>query len=485
MKIRNCILTIIALLFIMGGNTRGEERTFNEFASGVWIGDDHENKRCDEDPDWRFIVDEQCRVLILHGTNISNYSKIHGQSWVRREDVIRLSRDWGFNFVRYLIFWRKVEPAPGVYDDVYLNEVAERLDWFAEAGIHVVLDMHQDLWGPSLNSCFPEEIYNGAPAWATITGGQRNSPDSCRLGWGRLYLTPDVIHAFDAFFDYEGAHPELQDHYAAMWAHVAGRFKDHPAVLGYDLMNEPWHGADLFQEKKFDETKMHGFIQRMIDAIRAVDNDSWIFFEPRAGLVNQGLPSYIPPLADPRSGPQRLVYFPHVYPQSVSDGRYKTGSGDFASWTENRRNEVEVLKTPFVVGEWQVSSGGEEYMNDLMDFLDDMMAGWAQYSYEGAFLQSEEGMVRVFPQRIAGRPLSWRYDPRSREFTLQFETKSGVAGPTEIYIPARRCFPEGWALSVSDPEGAWSSQWDEDKNILSVFTDPVQAKHTITIMPAD
>ena len=86
---------------------------------------------------WRFITDEQGRALILHGTNISNTSKVNRHPWVKREDVIKLSRDWGFNFVRYLIFWSKIEPEPGVYDDVYLNEVAEQMDWFTDAGIHV------------------------------------------------------------------------------------------------------------------------------------------------------------------------------------------------------------------------------------------------------------------------------------------------------------------------------------------------------------
>ncbi|MEW5947227.1 MAG: cellulase family glycosylhydrolase [bacterium] len=453
----------------------------SNFAFGIEAA----NKGGNEDKDQRFICDEQGRALILHGTSISNSSKRDGHPWVTREDVIGLSRDWGFNFVRYLIFWSMVEPEPGVYDDDYLNEVAKRMDWFAEAGIHVVLDMHQDLWGPSLNSCFPVEIYNGAPDWATVTDGLPNNSEYCRSGWERLYTSPDLTRAFDAFFDYAGDHPELQDHYAATWAHVAGRFKDHPAVLGYDLMNEPWHGADMFREEKFDKTKMHGFIRRMIDAIRAVDNDSWIFFEPRAGLVNQGLPSYIPPLADPRSGPQRLVYSPHIYLQSVLDGKYKTGAGDFDAWTENRRNEVEVLKTPLVIGEWNIWSGGDAYMNDLLNFLDDMMAGWAQYSYEGAFLESEEGMLRVFPRRIAGRPLSYCYDPASRRFFLEFETKSGVIGPTEIYIPARRRFPEGWVLTVSDPEGTWKSRWDEDVEILSVFTDPARERHTITVVPAD
>ncbi|NHB85500.1 hypothetical protein G7085_15165 [Tessaracoccus sp. HDW20] len=34
----------------------------------------------------------------------------------------------------------------------------------------------------------------------------------------------------------------LQDRFAAMWAHVAARVAGHPALLGYDLLNEPAPG---------------------------------------------------------------------------------------------------------------------------------------------------------------------------------------------------------------------------------------------------
>ena len=49
--------------------------------------------------------------------------------------------------------------------------------------------------------------------------------------------------AFDNFFDYEGEYPYLQDHFADAWAAVVTRFKDHPAVIGYDILNEPSPGS--------------------------------------------------------------------------------------------------------------------------------------------------------------------------------------------------------------------------------------------------
>ncbi|MBI2061389.1 MAG: cellulase family glycosylhydrolase [Nitrospirae bacterium] len=419
-----------------------------------------------EDHSWRFIRDDEGRALILHGTNISNSSKVDRHPRVTQEAVMRLSRDWGFNFVRYLIFWAKIEPEAGVYDDLFLDEVGERLDWFAEAGIQVVLDMHQDLWGPSLNRCFPEEIYNGAPSWATIIDS-RPYESHCSVNWGLDYFSPDISRAFDNFWDYE-KHPELQDQYAAMWVHVVQRLKDHPAVLGYDLMNEPWHGTDFGREREFDETKMHGFIQRMIMAIRAADNDSWIFLEPRAGMINQGRASYLPPFVDPRSGPPHLVYFPHMYLVSVDSGAYRSGVSDFADWFDNRRAEVEILRTPLAVGEWS-PNGNPVFLHDLLKGLDDMTSGWAQYQYEGVFGSENDGMRRVYPQRVAGTPHSWYYDPSSREFSLRFDGDRDISAPTVIYVPAKVHFPEGWELRVDgiDPS-RYRFEWDEPTETLSL-----------------
>ena len=101
-----------------------------------------------------------------------------------------------------------------------------------------------------------------------------------------------LSRAFDNFWDYD-AHPELQDHYAAMWAHVVDRFADHPAVLGYDIMNEPWEGKYVSDQETFDETLYHAFLQRVIDAIRAQDDGcSHVFrgyardFSPRPAVCH-------------------------------------------------------------------------------------------------------------------------------------------------------------------------------------------------------
>ena len=114
-----------------------------------------------------FITDAQGRALILHGANVSGSAKNHPERlpWVDEAAVRRTADDFGFNFARYLIFWDAVEPQPGVIDTAYLDAVAERLDWFHAAGIHVVIDMHQDVYS-QVFCC------DGAPAWAIDDDGE-------------------------------------------------------------------------------------------------------------------------------------------------------------------------------------------------------------------------------------------------------------------------------------------------------------------------
>src|ERR1019366_9991020 len=61
--------------------------------------------------------DRENRIVFYHGVNISNAAKSAPGflSWQTKDDYARLRR-WGFNCVRYLVFWEAVEPREGVYD---------------------------------------------------------------------------------------------------------------------------------------------------------------------------------------------------------------------------------------------------------------------------------------------------------------------------------------------------------------------------------
>src|SRR5687768_6062158 len=99
------------------------------------------------------------RAVVLRGVNLSNAQKAAPYlDSGTADEWVRLRRDFGFNAVRFVMTWAAVEPERGRYDDEYLDRVMERLGWAADAGLHVILDMHQDVYGEGFG-------FDGAPRW--------------------------------------------------------------------------------------------------------------------------------------------------------------------------------------------------------------------------------------------------------------------------------------------------------------------------------
>ncbi|ROO87042.1 endoglycosylceramidase [Actinocorallia herbida] len=433
------------------------------------------------------ITDDLGRTLILHGLNTASSAKgPSGLPWIDRDDVAREARDMGTNSVRYLIQWKNVEPEPGRYDDAYLDAVAERVAWYREQGMHVILDMHQDVYGPA--AC--DGAGNGAPAWATVTDGLPCTPQD---PWVLTYVQPAVLRAFDNFWNHRGTHPELRQRYAAMWRHVAERFADEPAVLGYDLMNEPFGGTRHFGF--FEGPVLTPFYQQVVDAIREVDANGWIFVEPESLNANQGAPSSLGVVADPRPGTPRIVFAPHFYPGGVDLGGSYDGvakalvRAQFALWKRNMPAAARRLGTPMWLGEvggmGQGASGAADFTRDWLAMADDLGIGWSYWSNDPGSSGVIDGgggptiftglLARPYARAIAGPLTAMSYSAGT--LTVSWRTVPGVGGPTEIW------FPSAPRITSTDPAGTWTSAWDETRHVLSVWADPGTAAHTVTVTP--
>ncbi|OUS28352.1 hypothetical protein A9Q99_12575 [Gammaproteobacteria bacterium 45_16_T64] len=449
---------------------------------------------CWEKPDnTRYITDAQGRSLILHGINSSSSAKNPATGhmpWVSEADVEQEVVEWGFNFVRFLIFWDGVEPERGLFDEGYLDAVEERVNWYTSRGAYVMLDMHQDIYGHAVGG-------NGAPEWATelslMDDFSLTFPEG--LPWWIAYVDPTVIAAFLNFWGYN-SHQYLQDHYIQSWQKVAERFRDHPGVIGYDLMNEPYPG-DLVSAVSltFEPTRLKAFYDRLIPALRSVDNDKWIFYEPQSLGINFGLPSMLPPLSDGRIGEKRLVYAPHAYPFTLHEGvAYNlTDKLNMVEWNKNRVNELNQHQVPLLVGEFGGSDetpGFREYLDDTLTMFDTMGASWAYWSNDpgGWGLLDAQGnetpkvahLVRPYPRAIAGEPDYFTFDVVTKVFELQFFEKVGVEGGTDIHLPQRH-YPNGWEIEHSDEDGQWRYEWDESRQIVTIFSDPMTSVHKIRI----
>ncbi len=181
------------------------------------------------------------RQIILHGINYVNKDPLAGYLYPESADAFGAFRRWGFNCIRLGVMWAGLEPEPGAYDEAYLRGIGRQLDLAHERELFVYLDMHQDL--------FSVLYSDGAPAWATAHEGL---PHVAGEVWSDAYVTsPAVQAAIDNFWrnapvpgalgKSEG--PGLQDRLIACWRLLAERFGTHPAVIGYDLYNEPMLGS--------------------------------------------------------------------------------------------------------------------------------------------------------------------------------------------------------------------------------------------------
>ena len=435
----------------------------------------------------KYITDNNGRALVLHGVNASSNAKHSAghMPWISEADVIKETREWGFNTVRFLVFWAAIEPEKGVFDDDYLEEVAKRIKWYTDNGAYVVIDMHQDIYGYAVGG-------NGAPAWAT-EAGIFTPAESFPGPWWLRYIDPSVSEAFKNFWEYTN-HEYLQDHYIQSWQKVVERFKDDPMVIGYDIMNEP-HASDI--TANFESNWLQKFYERVIAGIREKDNDKWIFFEPRSFGVNFGIPSYLGKVSDVREGEQRLVYAPHEYPLSLHEGDKPYNVFDrrnIIDWSKNRAKELNLHETPFLIGEFGGSDntpGFQEYLEEITNLFDYMGAGWTYWSNDRGSWGLIDGsgnenpkvkyLVRTYPRAVAGNPVRFSFDVNSADFELEFEHKPGVSGPTEIFVPARH-YPNGFDVKVFYPNsGTWSKNWNNWSQILSLTTDATQQNVIVKI----
>lgn len=430
-----------------------------------------------EDP--TIIQDKYGRQLILHGLNTSSSAKSDSeqQPWISENNVIKEDTGFGFNFVRYLIFWNAIEPQKDVFDDNYLDKVEQRVNWYTSRGMYVMLDMHQDLYSIVFGG-------DGAPEWACRTNGAApiNLPGG--TPWWLKNIDPAVVNCWVNFWSYSN-HKDLQDHYILAWKKVAERFNNNPYVIGFDLMNEPW-GGDLiktFITGEFESKQLSAFYNKLIPALRTTAPDKYLFFEPVPAPVTFGAASKLPKISDSRAI-SKLVYAPHCYPYDTHEGLGYTASSkqNLIDWERERKNDIQKHgNIPLVCGEFGLSpnqSGFEDYMNDFHSMADRNQWNWTYWSndlggwsplntdYTESVVASK--LIRVYPKATAGKIQSFNFDVDNKKFEMTFITNSSISQPTEIFIP-NRFYPNGWNLNVSGTSN-YTQTFDDTKQILKFST---------------
>jgi endoglycosylceramidase len=355
-------------------------------------------------------VDSNGRQVIFNGMNY--ISKNPAEKYIRNDgpETFEKFKKWGFNCIRFGIIWDGLEPEPGKFNEEYLAEIDKRIQWAEDNGIYVFLDMHQDLYGSKFS--------DGAPEWATLDEGQAHIKGDV---WSDSYLiSPAVQTAFDNFWKNTPASDGigLQDHYANLWKHLAKRYANNTAVIGYDIMNEPFMGTSAGQimpimlsgyaqvlveetgqappsveelaamweneesrlkalelissrEKyakvvdgvyelnaDFEKNQLQSMYQKVANAIREVDKNHILFLE-HSYFSNTGVASAIEPttLAD-GSADLLVAYAGHGYDLVVDTKEVENPSYERVEFIFDRIKETgQRMNVPVLVGEWGAYHG--------------------------------------------------------------------------------------------------------------------------------
>ena len=383
----------------------------------------------------RRVKDETGGCLCLRGVNVAGDAKHRPDRLppYAEADFARLRDEIGASAIRLLVFWEAIEPVRGAYDESYLAAVRDRVDAAERAGLRVVVDMHQDLWGRGFGSA-------GAPDWAG------DPEDHARFRgqrpWMLGYFRPEVTRAFDRLWHDD----ELQDAFARAWTRLVGAVHGSPAVVAYDLLNEPFWGSG--HPDRFDRSIAPRFYARVIDAIRAIDPFRYVAIEP-ASIAGAG---WRPRFVAPRR--ERLLFAPHLYPPAVEVGLGWPSAGApevIARHVATLERSARDANLPLLIGELgarREAPGATRFLEEVLDALDAAQLGWlywdlgradtgyALWNRDGTPSDHARAIARPGPIRIAGEPMRWHWDARARRFELEWTERDGVDGDTVVAVPS-------------------------------------------------
>ena len=445
----------------------------------------------------RSLVDSYGRERIFNGMNVCDKGRyvpeadkrVYGELW--KKGTAKQLKQGGIELIRLGFVWDAVEPEMGRYNDAFLDELKVILDECAEAGVYAYLDMHQDLYGG-----YGEVAGDGAPGWAAITGKYKfRKPVAV---WAEGYFWGKAVHtAFDNFWNNTNLCGKgIQDRYVDMWCHVAMKLGSHEAVIGFDVMNEPFPGSDggvvfrkiicklvsttIFDKsislakliklalnsaerpkvldfyggeqlrkitsvadgliKNFDLKKYSPFLNRTTKAIRKINTDKMMFME-NSYYSNLGIPYSCPvPEVDGKKD-EKVVFAPHAYDFMVDTPEYKyANNGRVKSIFDEHKRSQERLDVPLIVGEWGGFTDGNEWFHHikfLLELFDSNKWSHTYWAFFNGLLESElfnEVLKRPHPVAVTGRIESYCHDREKNTFELNYEQDAEFDVPTEVFL---------------------------------------------------
>src|SRR5207248_6437753 len=201
------------------------------------------------------------------------------------------------------------------------------------------------------------------------------------------FVMPALNRAFDHFWanDPGPGNVGLQDRFAQAWTYVAQHFVGNPAVLGYDVFNEPWPGTQwptcvqLAGCPVFDEQMLAPFMTKVINAIRTADSTHIAFYEPNV-TFDYSVPTYMGKVGDSLSAMSFHVYclaalgFPEIAPAR--------GTCDYVEARTVSNAEAQSVATgdALLLTEFGATTDTVE-IRSVIDLADSHSVPWVEWAY--------------------------------------------------------------------------------------------------------
>ncbi len=296
-------------------------------------------------------------VKVLGEKALEEFEKHFHETFIR-EDDFRLIAKSGFNSVRVPFHHALIERKPYQYDPAGVAYLDRVLEWGKKYKLGIILDLHA---APGAQNHDWHSDSNGqADLWST-TANQK-----------RVY---------------------------ALWEFLADRYKDNPAVLGYDLLNE---------SVASDEKQLTAFYQQLVSVIRKVDRNHILFvegnrwaqdvkclepiqddnmvvsihyYEPLELTFN-----FVPFLKYPLKSKLTIWHKPHM----------KKRLEQYARWSRK-------FSRPIHVGEFGVNYrqglfGEDTYLKDLLECFNELGFHWNYWTYKAVKNSAfPDGLFSYYP----------------------------------------------------------------------------------------
>ncbi len=310
----------------------------------------------------------------IGASGVRSFFKRYQDRYIQTTDLDRI-RQWGFTIVRAPVNYRLFFPSP--VSTYYERNGWQRLDWLVrectKRGLYILLDLH------------------AAP------GAQNGDWHSDSRGHAELWTSSTHQATLVRF-----------------WTEVAKRYRNTPALAGYDLLNEPILG---------DKKLLARVYQRCIKAIRAQKDRHILFLEGTVWSDDfSGL--------DTIEGEQ-LAYSPHFYKPSpftfnveldiTYPGRIQKTHWDKQTLRKNLQGFAQLgkkTKRPILIGEFGVNTrcsvchAETRWVRDCVDLFNEFGFHWTYWAYKVLSSHMHPSGLLRYPQnpvwfRREGNRVGW------------------------------------------------------------------------------